>query len=115
DEQVTVGAGPCPPHARKRDHPRRFTVIHGATNTAPDLWNRGSCGRGHLLCKVRIPPSAARSTAHCDLAATVTAAKTDPMKAAKRALMTPQTPRRSRRPPPDGALAARVRRYSSSR
>jgi hypothetical protein len=26
--------GPCPPHALKEGHPRRFTVTHGATATA---------------------------------------------------------------------------------
>ena len=43
--------GPCPPRARKEGHPRRFTVIHGATSAALDLCDRRSAGRGHLLCK----------------------------------------------------------------
>ena len=29
--------GPCPPRARKEGHPRRFTVIHGATGIVLDL------------------------------------------------------------------------------
>jgi hypothetical protein len=47
-------SGPCPPHARKGGHPRRFTVIHGATGSVLDLCSRRSCGRGHLLCKQRV-------------------------------------------------------------
>ena len=52
---------PCPPRARKEGHPRRLTVIHGATGIAPDLCNRRSYGPVHLLCKQGVggssPPS----------------------------------------------------------
>jgi hypothetical protein len=34
DSQVS---GTCPPRARRQGHPRRFTVIHGAAGSAPDL------------------------------------------------------------------------------
>ena len=39
------------PRARKEGHPRRFTVIHGATGSALDLRSRWSSGRGHHLYK----------------------------------------------------------------
>jgi hypothetical protein len=42
---------PCLPRARQEGHLRRFTVIHGATDSARELCSRRSCGRGHLLCK----------------------------------------------------------------
>jgi hypothetical protein len=53
----------CPSRARKEGHPRRFTVIHGATSTALDLCNRRSCGRGHLLCKQVVSYHSGRSVA----------------------------------------------------
>ena len=49
--------GPCPPHARKEGHPRRFTVTHGATATALDLCSHRSSARGHLLCKQGVTAS----------------------------------------------------------
>jgi hypothetical protein len=42
---------PCPPRARQEGHPRRFTVSHGATGSAPGLCDRRSAGRGHLLMR----------------------------------------------------------------
>jgi hypothetical protein len=50
-DEAAKEPGPCPPRARKEGHPRRFTVIHGATDSAPDLYSRRSAGRVHLLCK----------------------------------------------------------------
>ena len=47
----------CPPRARQEGHPRRFTVIHGATPSALDLCSRRSSGRGHFLCKEEVSNS----------------------------------------------------------
>ena len=52
------GATSCPPRARKGGHPRRLTVIHGATGSVSDLCSRRSAGRGHLLCKQGVGVSA---------------------------------------------------------
>jgi hypothetical protein len=60
---------------------------------------------------VRVPPSAPRTMASCDLATAVTAAKS----AANGAVMMPRTARRSRPLLPGGGRAAHVRRCSSSR
>jgi len=52
----------CPIRARQEGHPRRFTVIHGATDVARDLYGRRFCGRGHLLCKQGIRGSSPLSS-----------------------------------------------------
>jgi len=40
-----------PSRAHQEGHPRRFTVIHEATSSAPDLCSRRSSNRGHYLCR----------------------------------------------------------------
>ena len=50
-KRSSVEPGPCPPRARKEGHPRRFTISHGATGSAPGLCDRRFAGCGHLLCK----------------------------------------------------------------
>src|SRR5215471_111595 len=42
---------PCPSRARQEGHPRRFTVIRGATSSALDLCSRRSSDRGRCLCR----------------------------------------------------------------
>jgi hypothetical protein len=51
DAAMQPDARPCPAHARKKGHPRRFRFTHGVTAAALDLCSRRSSAHGHLLCK----------------------------------------------------------------
>jgi hypothetical protein len=52
---------PWPPRARKEDLSRRFTVSHGATGSALDLYSRRSCGYGHPQMQAVIGTCEART------------------------------------------------------
>ena len=51
DQAIGHQPGACPPRARQEGHPRRFTVIRGATSSALDLCSRRSSDRGRCLCR----------------------------------------------------------------